>query len=560
MRRSWFVIGVLFGILASITVIAVSYLGGQIFGLPFFPFDLFEFVTRVLPGRFVATSISTMVGVITALHIGPLAQTAKLAEEAIALVQFILVGAIFGAGVAWLNRRMAARPWPVIALAAAAVVLVLTLLFEAYLGFTAPVGVIPSVIWLAAIIALWGLALGWLLSPREVPQAAAPDFNRSRRDLLTLGGTAIVALIASALGLGEVFRSRTSAAPEASAAAPASTSAALPDAAAQVLASSTTVQPPATPATPSTQGQPAQTSASSASFEPAPGTRAEITPNDNFYRIDIGLIPPHVDEKTWRLELTGLVKNPMSLTLDQIRARPSVSQYVTLSCISNPLGGELISTSQWTGIRLKDLLMEAGLKPGAQELAIHAFDGFYESVYHEDMLDERTLLVYAMGGQTLTDEHGFPLRIYIPNRYGMKQPKWIKSMEVIDHAGPGYWVDRGWSAQATAQTTSVIDGADVTKKTSSGAVPIGGIAWAGAHGISKVEVQIDDGAWVEARLKTPALSGLTWVQWRYDAAVTRGMHYAHVRATDGQGVLQVSADHDDFPDGATGLLSKTFWA
>jgi hypothetical protein len=291
---------------------------------------------------------------------------------------------------------------------------------------------------------------------------------------------------------------------------------------------------------------------------PAPGTRPELTSNEAFYRIDINTIPPSVEEAGWRLELGGMVNTPLSLTLDEIRARPAASQVVTMQCISNPVGGDLTGTSLWTGVRLKDLLEEAGLAPGAQELAIEAADGFYESVAMADMQDERTLLVYAMNGEPLPREHGFPLRIYIPNRYGMKQPKWITRMEVIGEKGPGYWVDRGWSPEAIALTTSAIDPTpnDLVPD-ENGILPLGGIAWAGARGIARVEVQIDDGEWVEAQLRNPPLSPLSWVQWRYDWPSTPGRHAVRVRATDGAGELQTAEVSDPAPNGATGLHRRS---
>jgi hypothetical protein len=229
-----------------------------------------------------------------------------------------------------------------------------------------------------------------------------------------------------------------------------------------------------------------------------------------------------------------------------------------MQCISNPVGGDLTGTSLWTGVRLKDLLEEAGLAPGAQELAIESADGFYESVTMADMQDERTLLVYAMNGEPLPREHGFPLRIYIPNRYGMKQPKWITRMEVIGGKGPGYWVDRGWSAEAIALTTSAIDPKpnDLVPD-ENGILPLGGIAWAGARGIARVEVQIDDGDWVEAQLRNPPLSALSWVQWRYDWPSTPGRHTVRARATDGAGDLQTAEVNDPAPNGATGLHRRS---
>lgn len=146
--------------------------------------------------------------------------------------------------------------------------------------------------------------------------------------------------------------------------------------------------------------------------------------------------------------------------------------------------------------------------------------------------------------------HGFPLRIYIPNRYGMKQPKWIESIEAIDHHGPGYWVDRGWNAQAYPQILSIIDTVAVDH-VENNQVPVGGIAWAGDRGIQKVEVQVDNNAWTGAELRQP-LGPLTWVQWRYNWPRVTGQHTFRVRATDGTGKLQSGEYHDPYPSGATG--------
>jgi hypothetical protein len=285
--------------------------------------------------------------------------------------------------------------------------------------------------------------------------------------------------------------------------------------------------------------------------EPAPGTRPELTPTRDFYRIDINTRPVAVDGQSWTLEVAGLFDKPRPLTLADLMAYPAITQAITLSCISNPVGGDLISTGNWTGARLRDVLKDLGLRPEAKELAIQAADGFYESVTMEDMMDPRTLLVYGMNGETLPVEHGFPLRIYRPDRYGMKQPKWITRIEAIDHAGAGYWVERGWSATARPQIVSVIDTVAV-KQAVGGKVPVGGIAWAGDRGIQKVEVQVDGGEWVAAALRTPPLSQLTWVQWRYDWPLASGSHTLRVRATDGTGALQKEEVTDVRPDGATG--------
>jgi DMSO/TMAO reductase YedYZ molybdopterin-dependent catalytic subunit len=281
-----------------------------------------------------------------------------------------------------------------------------------------------------------------------------------------------------------------------------------------------------------------------------------LTANKNFYRIDINTLPPRVDGENWRLEVTGLVSRPLSLSLAELRSRPAVSQAITLECISNLLGGDLISTSLWTGVRLKDILEEAGLQDGARAVYIESVDGFYESVPMTEAMDDRTLLVYAMNGEPLPVEHGFPLRIYIPNHFGMKQPKWITRMEIIDNERPGYWVDRGWSESAIPPTTSVIDAVAVDDyDASTGVLPIGGIAYAGARGISKVEVQVDDGSWQEAELRSPPLSPLTWVQWRFNWKSVLGRHTFRVRAYDGTGALQETEPSPPHPDGATGIHS-----
>lgn len=252
-----------------------------------------------------------------------------------------------------------------------------------------------------------------------------------------------------------------------------------------------------------------------------------------------------------------MVEHPLELSLDDIRSKPRQTQALTLSCISNPVGGDLISTSFWTGVLFRTLLDEAGLKEGVKEVYIESADGFYESVPLSEAMDGRTLLVYEMNGEPLTADHGFPLRIYIPGHFGMKQPKWIVRMEAIDRKGPGFWVDRDWSETALVRTTSVIDivaaGAPAPE---SGLVPVGGIAYAGDRGISMVEVRVDDGPWEKAALRLPALSPLTWVQWRYDWKATPGKHVFRVRAYDGAGHPQITEDNPPYPNGATGIHEK----
>jgi DMSO/TMAO reductase YedYZ molybdopterin-dependent catalytic subunit len=362
--------------------------------------------------------------------------------------------------------------------------------------------------------------------------AAEPESRLGRRGFLYLVGGGVVSISVGSLALS---RGQGTAEPT-------------PLPGAEVIDPSVTSGPAASP--------PADVLA--ARIEPAAGTRSEITPNSDFYRIDINTRPPTVEESTWRLKVEGLVSSPLSLSLDDLRSRPSVTQAITLQCISNPIAGDLTSTSLWTGVRFKDLLAEAGMLSAAKEAFIESVDGFYESVNMRDLEDERTLLVYAMNGLPLPIEHGFPLRVYIPNRYGMKQPKWIERIELIDHEGEGYWVERGWSEEARPQTVSVIDAVVSTPgDASSPSLPVGGIAYAGSRGISKVEVQVDEGPWAAAVLRTPAVSPLTWVQWRYDWPYQAGQHTFRVRAFDDAGVMQVSERQPSRPDGATGIHEVT---
>jgi DMSO/TMAO reductase YedYZ molybdopterin-dependent catalytic subunit len=299
-----------------------------------------------------------------------------------------------------------------------------------------------------------------------------------------------------------------------------------------------------------------------AGVTPASGTRSEFTPLERHYRIDINTIPPKIDEHQWRLQVAGLVEKPLTFTLQELQRYEPMHQFITLSCISNPVGGDLIGTTRWTGVSLQKLLPELRLKPGATHLKIRSADQFFESVSLDGIkADPRIMLAYAWDGVPLKREHGFPLRIYIPDVHGMKQPKWIESIEATDHWEPGYWVERGWNKVAQMHATSVIDTVAVDM-TIIGAnnrklVPIGGIAHAGARGISKVEVQVDDGPWQRAELRMPPLSPLTWVIWRYDWPYLSGKHTFTVRCYEGDGTPQVVAPNPPEPNGATGLNNKS---
>jgi DMSO/TMAO reductase YedYZ molybdopterin-dependent catalytic subunit len=554
MKRSWWLLTALIGFISSLVVMAVSFLANLAFGLPFLPFDLFEGLTRVLPGPLVERGISIMVSIITTLHLGPTAATAKLAEQLQGLGLVAITGIVIGLILGWISRRRPAYLRGA-GLVAGFVLWIGMALAEAVLPQTAA-ALLIGLLFLLALLVGWGWVMARLIAPYQVMPVTAPEpasgpgakpvlempGRPSRRNFLWLMGSGLASVAVLAVGIGNNRQqSSTVSIPDTGAAGSGDT--AVP-----------TINLPFGPQYTSGPAASPSQDVLDKRLDPAPGTRVEVTTPDTFYRIDINLFPPKVDAAAWRLTIKGLVNKPAVLTLNDIVSRPSVTQALTMACISNYVGGDLISSNYWTGVRLKDVLADVGLKSGAAAISITAADGFFESVPMAEAMDDRTLLVYAMNGQALTPDHGFPLRIYIPNHYGMKQPKWITQMEVTDTVSAGYWVERGWSETAIPQTTAAIDTVIVDKAVlaASGVMPLGGVAWAGARGISKVELQIDGAPWVEAELRNPTLSPLTWVQWRYDWKATPGTHQVRARATDGLGALQEAVDNGPGPEGATG--------
>jgi len=293
---------------------------------------------------------------------------------------------------------------------------------------------------------------------------------------------------------------------------------------------------------------------------------SELTPTYLFYRIDINPIVPVVDEKTWNLTVKGLVGNPVTVTYGEIKSMPFVEQYATLECVSNKIGGDLIGTALWRGIRLKDLLDRAKVMPGAKYIVFRCSDGYDVGIPLENGMMDGTLLAYDMNLAPLTTAHGFPVRAIVPGLYGMMNPKWITEIEIVDNVYEGYWQRNGWTNTADVHTNSsiVIPGQapirhrfrklDETPNIVPGEkAPIAGIAFGGDRGISKVEVSTDGGTtWKSAVIKDP-LSRFTWVLWTAGFTPTGKENYnIVVRATDKTGQVQTSELNKPFPDGATG--------
>jgi DMSO/TMAO reductase YedYZ molybdopterin-dependent catalytic subunit len=278
------------------------------------------------------------------------------------------------------------------------------------------------------------------------------------------------------------------------------------------------------------------------------------TPNDRFYRVDTALIVPAVMAEDWRLRVHGMVDREITLDYEQLLARPLIERDLTLACVSNPLGGEYVGNARWVGAPLKDLLEEAGVHAGADQIVSTSADGFTAGTPTAVATDGReAMLAVAMNGQPLPLEHGFPVRMIVPGLYGyVSATKWLVDLELTTFdAYDAYWIVRGWAQQAPVKTMSRIDTPRASAELGAGAVTVAGVAWAQHRGIERVEVRADDGPWIEADLTAPGTID-TWRQWvvRWDA--TPGDHTLQVRATDGTGETQTADLAEPFPDGATG--------
>jgi len=281
---------------------------------------------------------------------------------------------------------------------------------------------------------------------------------------------------------------------------------------------------------------------------PAPGAPPEVTPAESFYvmRKFPTVVPPASPD--FQLVIDGAVDRALRLSVDDLRGMPRNDAYITRQCVSNPVGGPLISTALFSGVPLRDVLANAGVQADAVQVKFYGRDGYDESVPIEYAL-QHGLVAYAMNGTALSEAHGPPLKMEIPGLYGFKNMKWLTRIELITAPYRGIWAREGWTESAIYKTMSRID---AVTRNPDGGVTACGVAFAGIRGVAGVEVQINGGEWRPAALHTPPLSGQTWVQWRADLP-ERGDLTVTCRAVDGTGERQIEAKQQQFPDGASGL-------
>jgi DMSO/TMAO reductase YedYZ molybdopterin-dependent catalytic subunit len=526
------------GIVAGALTIGISLLVRSLAGGPFLPELASQTLFSLTPGEFESQAVE---------NFGPLAKYS--AFIAALVINFVLYG-LFGILVDKLHNKFPWKGYIGKSLQSALIVYVILLIMAISLLTTIQLRtgggsisisvltislVLPQIIF-GFIFSSFFRGTGQILKKRPETTSETSGMNSGRREFLRLVVVSAIAFPILFFGLNRLF---------------------------------------------SVQGQEQQETSSSSSLlipqslskpigfeDPMLATllASELTPTYLFYRIDINPIVPVVDEKTWNLTVKGLVGNPITVTYEEIKSMPFVEQYATLECVSNKIGGDLIGTALWRGIRLKDLLDKAKVMPGAKYIVFRCSDGYDVGIPLENGMMDGTLLAYNMNLAPLTTAHGFPVRAIVPGLYGMMNPKWITEIEIVNNVYEGYWQRNGWTNTADVHTNSsiVIPGQapirhrfrklDETPNIVPGEkAPIAGIAFGGDRGISKVEVSTDGGTtWKSAVIKDP-LSRFTWVLWTAGFTPTGKENYnIVVRATDKTGQVQTSELNKPFPDGATG--------
>ncbi len=477
-----------------------------------------ELLAGLLPGA--ASPIIAIGDLVIALQPPGAKQfVVDLFGEADKLVLNLFIAAVAIVGAAAIG--VAARRWPPAALAGFGAGGVLALAAGLRDGQS---DAVTTLIVAVAAVAIGVGVLRWLTSravTHGAPVAEMPAWGRRRflgSSLAVIGVAAGSGLIGRAL----LDRGRLSAPPSAgSVPEPVSTAAPLPGGAALDVA----------------------------------GLSSIVTPNTEFYRIDTALLVPRPNLTEWRLRVVGMVDREIELTYEELLARPLHEQYVTIACVSNEVGGELVGNALWRGVRLKELLAEAGVDPAASQIVGRAVDGFTVGFPTAYALgdDREPLVAVAMNGEPLPASHGFPARLIVPGLFGyVSATKWLTEIELTTWDGfDAYWVPLGWSKQGPILTQSRIDTPSNGASLSPGLVPVAGVAWAPDRGVTAVEVQVDEGGWNPAEVSSP-ISDATWVQFVYRWDAPAGEHVVQVRATDGTGEVQTSERTRPDPDGARG--------
>jgi DMSO/TMAO reductase YedYZ molybdopterin-dependent catalytic subunit len=295
-------------------------------------------------------------------------------------------------------------------------------------------------------------------------------------------------------------------------------------------------------------------------LSPVEGLTAEVTPTSQFYVVSKNFTSdPTVDGTGWQLKVDGLVEQPYMLTYAQISALAQKKQSESMMCISNPVGGNLMSSALWEGVPMADLLQRAGqIRPGATKIVLHGADGYTDSIHLSKALEPTTFVALRMNGATLPDNHGYPARVLVPGIYGMKHIKWLQRIEVVDTDYQGYWQKGGWSDPAPIRLTTRIDVPNNGSQVAADKPQyVAGIAFSGNKGISQVNVSVDGGkTWQQALLKPP-LSALTWVLWELPWQPVAQSHTIIAYAVDKEGNVQDPQHADSLPDGASGYHTVT---
>lgn len=322
-------------------------------------------------------------------------------------------------------------------------------------------------------------------------------------------------------------------------------------------------QPTAVPQAAASEA-PAASTQTLASFDDIDGIATLISPNDDFYRIDSALSIPRIDVDSWSMKITGMVDQELEFTFADLLEMDPVEEFVTLSCVSNPVGGDLVGNAKWLGVPIKKLLDMAGVQPGATQIVGRSVDGWtggFPTEYLDDP-DRVALVAVAMNDEPLPTQHGFPVRLVVAGLYGyVSATKWLKEIELTTWDDfDGYWITRGWSKLGPIKTQSRIDVPNANARLEGGPQTIAGVAWAPDRGVDRVEVLITDivdgeevpnDNWIEAEL-TDDVTNNSWRQWMVPWNATAGDHVVRVRATDGEGVTQTSERTRVDPDGASG--------